>query len=231
VGQSATFFVLTAAMAVAAAGWAVLNRSVAASRNFARGFYIVSVTLSMAALLWILAGMLGVPRGANYALVLKWLLFRGWIVVGVGLAAAGLSIFCVASKGCGDAVRTFVTSSFVLKGLCFSVAMSFFCVEIGKLSHDAEMRQFFLQSGYTVGFMYCIMAAEIAGAVGLLLRPTVLPAAIGLMAIMAGAVRTHAHNGDPFSDSLEAAHLLILLACIVVLRLLASKVSVSSPAG
>ncbi len=86
------------------------------------------------------------------------------------------------------------------------------------------MRQFFLQSGYTVGFMYFIMAAETLGAIGLLLRRTVLPAAVGLMAIMAGAIRTHAHNGDPFSDSLEAVHLLILLACIVTIRLLRNRV-------
>ena len=44
------------------------------------------------------------------------------------------------------------------------------------------------------------------------------------MAIMAGAIRTHAHNGDPFSDSLEAVHLLILLACIVTIRLTAARV-------
>ena len=229
-GPSAAFFVLTATTTLAAAGWALFNRSAEASERVARGFYVVSVSLSLAALLWILAGRLGMHRGASYVYALKLLLFRGWIVIGVGLAAAGLAIFCFARKTCSDALRVFVTSRFVSKGICFSVAISFLCVEIGKLSHDADMRQFFLQSGYTVGFMYFIMAAETAGAVGLLLKQTTLPAALGLMAIMAGAVGTHAHNGDPFSDSLEAVHLLILLGCIVVLRVFALRRDASSPA-
>lgn len=44
---------------------------------------------------------------------------------------------------------------------------------------------------------------------------------------MLGAIRTHVHNGDPFADSLEALHLLILLVSIIVIRLYQSKVVVS----
>lgn len=229
-GQTAAFLVLTATMTLVVSVWALYNRSVETAERVARGFYIVSVALSVAALLWILAGMLGMPKDAAYVSVLKLLLFRGWIVIGFGLSAAILTVFLLACKSCRESLRVFVTSPFMLKGLCFSVSISFLCVEIGKLSHDSDMRQFFLQAGYTVGFMYVVMAAEIAGAVGLLVPRMTVPAALGLMAVMAGAVRTHAHNGDPFSDSLEAVHLLILLGCIVVLRLMRSTTTSSAPA-
>jgi hypothetical protein len=35
--------------------------------------------------------------------------------------------------------------------------------------------------------------------------------------MMAGAIGTHWHNGDPFEDSLDAFHLLVLLVCILLL--------------
>jgi hypothetical protein len=127
--------------------------------------------------------------------------------------------------GGSPAVRAFVTSPAVLNGLCFSVSLSFVCTEAGKLAHLADMRHFFVLSGYPVSFLYFIMVVETVGAFGLLMSRTVIPAAIGLMAIMVGAIRTHAHNGDPFSDSLEALHLLVLLACILVVRLLRTRVA------
>jgi uncharacterized membrane protein YphA (DoxX/SURF4 family) len=117
-----------------------------------------------------------------------------------------------------DATRSFVTSPDLLNGVCVSVSLSFVCTEVGKLAHDADMRQFFLQSGYSVWFLYFTMVAETCGAIGLLFRKTLLTAAFGLMIIMAGAISTHLHNRDPFSDSLEALHLLTLLMCIVLIR-------------
>ena len=197
------------------------------SQKLARAFYRLAIALSVAALVWIVAGVSGLPENDAYLHVLRFLLYRGWIVVGVGISAALLlSLQVVPGLRAinGEAIRAFITSDYVVKGLCFSVSISFLCTEIGKLAHDSDMRQFFLQSGYTVGFMYFIMAAETLGAIGLLLRRTVLPAALGLMAIMAGAIRTHAHNGDPFSDSLEAVHLLILLVSVVTIRLTAARV-------
>jgi putative oxidoreductase len=85
------------------------------------------------------------------------------------------------------------------------------------------MQQFFQQSGYPVWLLYFIIAGESARAIGLLVSRSLLPAAFGLAVIMVGAIRTHFHNHDPFSDSLEAVHLLILLACIIVIRLLRSR--------
>jgi uncharacterized membrane protein YphA (DoxX/SURF4 family) len=117
-----------------------------------------------------------------------------------------------------DASRSFVQLPYLLSGLCLSVAISFIGTEIGKVAHDAGMRQFFAQSGYSVWFLYFIIVAETVGAVGLLVPKTMLPAAFGLSVVMIGAIRTHLHNHDPFSDSLEALHLLMLLACILLIR-------------
>jgi putative oxidoreductase len=93
------------------------------------------------------------------------------------------------------------------------------------LMHDAEMRQFFLVSGYAVWFLYFVIAAETIGAIGLFISKLIIPAASGLAILMVGAIFTHYRNNDPFSDSLEAFHLLILLACILIIGLLRQKVS------
>ena len=222
-GETPAFLLLTAVATLVISGVLLCNGSVALARSFARGFYFLSVALSLAALALVLAGTFGLPEGPGYVRLLRVLLFRGWIVVGVGLSAAlllTLRSIPASRRIIGEATRTFISSDYVLKGLCFSVSISFFCTEIGKLAHDAEMRQFFLQSGYAVWFMYFIMAAEISGGIGLLLSRTRLPATVGLIAVMSGAIATHARNHDPFTDSLEALHLLILLGCIVVIGLL-----------
>jgi hypothetical protein len=40
---------------------------------------------------------------------------------------------------------------------------------------------------------------------------------------MLGAMATHAHNGDPFSDSLDAVRMLLLVASIAVLGVYRSR--------
>lgn len=89
---------------------------------------------------------------------------------------------------------------------------------MGKAAHDAEMRTFFLSSGYGVGFMYGVMAAEIAGAIGLLFLRSRRVASSGLLMLMFGAIATHVRNGDPFSDSLDAARMLLLVASIALVE-------------
>jgi len=227
VAQTASFLVLTAATTVAVSGWVLYNRSVSRSERVAHGFYILSVVISAAALCFVVAGAAGVHEGAVYVRLLRLLLFRFWIVIGVAIGATGLILLSASGwkRSGADAERVFVMSPYVLRGVCFSVSISFTCTEIGKLSHDADMRQFFLQSGYTIGFMYFIMAAETVGAIGLFLPGVRLAAALGLIGVMSGAIVTHARNHDPFTDSLEALHLLILLGCIVVIAWTQHRVS------
>ena len=157
------------------------------------------------------------------------LIFRVWIVAGTAIAAAILILLNTTHHGNSrlgsPTVSEFVSSRYVMKGICISVAISFICTDIGRLTHDSEMREFFLQSGYAVWFLYFEITCEVLGSIGLLAQRTLVPAAAGLSILMMGAIGTHARNGDPFLDSPEAAHLLILLACILVIRTLGSRVA------
>ncbi len=227
-GETSAFLLLTLATAVLASACVLANKSISWAQGMARAFYIFSVGVSLAVLVYILLGELRiVPENEEYLRWLRPLLFRGWVVIGVAVSSAVLVVLNATlgmRRAAGNqAMRAFVSSPYVLQGLCFSVSLSFLCTEVGKLGHLADMRQFFLQSGYAVWFLYFIMIAETLGAIGLLIRWTQVPAALGLMVIMVGAIRTHGHDGDPFSDSLEALHLLILLGCIVVVRLLGER--------
>ena len=174
-----------------------------------------------ASLLCLFYTVLTLYRPSLFSMTLNRLLFyRLWIPIGVaaGSAVVGIMRFdrSQVSEPTG-AVDAFIKSGVVLKGLCFSAALSFLTIEAGKLGHDADMRTFFVQSGYPVWFMYAVMVAEILGSLGLFLRATIVPSASCLFLIMCGAVLTHWRNHDPLSDSTDALHLLILLACIALL--------------
>ena len=135
-----------------------------------------------------------------------------WIVLGIGAAAAILS-----RRRNGMATETFVRSPLLPWGLCLFAALSYLAIEAGKLAHDAEMREFWIASAYPVWTMYAVMAAEVLGAAGLLVPRTRVWAAAGLSLLMLGAIGTHAKNGDPFSDSLDAVRMLVMLAAIMLL--------------
>jgi uncharacterized membrane protein YphA (DoxX/SURF4 family) len=72
--------------------------------------------------------------------------------------------------------------------------------------------------GYSVGFMVFIGAAELAGAVGLLIPRLSMWAAAGLIIIMAGAVYSHISAGDAVGQAAPAAVLLVLLSINAWLR-------------
>ncbi len=230
-GETSAFLLLTLAATALVSFSIIWNASISRAQGMARGFYTFSVLVSLATLIYILLGVTGVvSQDGGFSRWLRPLLFRGWIVIGVGISSALLVLLnSTSSKGTArtPAVCAFITAPAVLKGLCFSVSLSFLCTEVGKLAHLGDMRQFFVESGYAAWFLYFIMVAETLGAFGVLISKTMVPAAFGLMVVMVGAIRTHAHNGDPFSDSVEALHLLVLLACILVIRLLAPRVAVA----
>jgi hypothetical protein len=102
-------------------------------------------------------------------------------------------------------------------GLGIHVAAMFAGFEVGKLAHDPEMRAFFLQSGYPIGFMYLVMGVEIVGATGLLVTRLRACAAWTLLFVLLGAVGTHVRNGDPLDDSLDAIRMLFLVAAMLLL--------------
>jgi uncharacterized membrane protein YphA (DoxX/SURF4 family) len=134
------------------------------------------------------------------------------MVLGVAAASATLS-----RRSLREPPGSFVRSPHVLRGLCLMATLGYLAIEAGKLAHDAEMREFFTGSGYPVAMMYAVMAAEILGAVGLLVPHTRNAAALGLSLLMLGAIGTHLRNGDPVSDSLDAVRFLVLLGAIAAL--------------
>lgn len=224
-GETPKFFILLSAAAVLAFFFILRSKSTKDSQAMARGFYFICTVLSAAALALSVLIQFQLRQGELY--VFRILVFRAWIVAGTAIASAAFILLrrvgLAKTRLNSPAIREFVTSPYLLNGLCISVAVSFICTEIGKLNHDAEMRQFFLQSGYAVWFLYFVITCEILGSIGLLIPRTRLAAAPCLSLLMLGAIRTHARNGDPFSDSLEAVHLLILLACIIVAGIFAGK--------
>ena len=226
-GETSAFFSLTLIAAVLASACILWPRAISRAPGMARTFYVGSAVMSFAALLWILLGSFGIlPQGTESPWLLRILIYRGWTVIGTGLSSTLMIVMALAvgtKSPINKSACSFITSPFVLKGLCLSVSVAFICTEIGKVAHDTEMRQFFLQSGYAVWFLYFIIVTETLAATCLLFARTLLAAAFALTLIMIGAITTHLHNRDPFSDSLEALHLLILLTCIVLIRLLGER--------
>jgi uncharacterized membrane protein YphA (DoxX/SURF4 family) len=107
-----------------------------------------------------------------------------------------------------------------LWSLSVAVGNSFLVATIGKLTNMSIMVSFFRQSGYAVWFLYFIMAAETAGAIGILLHyrlRTGVWASIGLILIMLGAIYTHWRNGDPFSDCFAALGQILNLSTLLLL--------------
>jgi hypothetical protein len=229
VSQTTNFILFTLIATLIIFTLVIRNRSVKTAKNMAHGFYIVCLFLSLAALITTILSVSGLlPGNDTYRLLFRGLIYRGWVVIGTGISAALLVLLnafgYLRSRETSEAIQPFTSSPYLLKALCLSVSVSFLATEIGKLTHSAEMRQFFLESGYAAWFLYFIIAAEILGAIGLFISKTIVSAASGLVIIMFGAIHTHYRNGDPFSDSLEALHLLILLVCIITISLLRTKV-------
>lgn len=104
-------------------------------------------------------------------------------------------------------------------GLSGYLATCFAGFEIGKLTHDAEMRAFFLSSGYSIAFMYVVMAMETIASIGLLIETFRRFAAAALCLIMLGAIATHYWNGDGWVDSLDAIRMAVLSFIIFAIGL------------
>ena len=220
--ETTQFFSLAAASTLLVSACLVGTRSERVSRTCAQAFYWLSVALSAVAFVWItLDAVRFLPIEPGWNWLFRILVYRAWLVIGTAVSCVALLFLnnytTPRLANVTDASRTFLRSPHVLKGICISISVSFLGTEIGKLAHDSDMRQFFVQSGYPKWFLYFIMIAESAAAVGLLMPRFRAFAALGLSTIMVGAIGTHLHNGDPFSDSLEALHLFILLVCILLI--------------
>jgi uncharacterized membrane protein YphA (DoxX/SURF4 family) len=195
----------------------------------ARVFYLFCVLAGASVMAANILSAVGlVPIGA-YGTLYRVFVFRGGIVLAGGLFAllTLLSSRLRSAERPMSAGLSFAASDWTLRGLCVSTALAFLATEVGKLAHQAEMRSFFTASGYPAWFLYVVIAVETIGSLGLLEPRVRLVAACVLALDMIGAIATHARNGDPFTDSLEAAHLLLTLVTIVGVGVLRQRV----PAG
>ena len=192
----------------------------------ARVFYLFGVLAGASVMAANILSAVGlVPIGA-YGALYRVFVFRGGIVLAGGLFALAvlLSARLRPAGRRAPAGLSFAASDWTLRGLCVSTALAFLATEVGKLAHQEEMRSFFTASGYPAWLLYVVIALETLGAIGLLEPRVRLVAACGLAVIMAGAIATHARNGDPVSDSFEAMHLLATLAAIVGVGVLRERV-------
>ncbi len=93
------------------------------------------------------------------------------------------------------------------------VALAFLAAGTGKLVGAEPMVETFAHFGFGPGFMRFIGAAEVAGAIGVLLPRLAPVAAAGLALVMSGAVAQHLLH-DPLTRAVPAAALLLLCASI-----------------
>lgn len=111
-------------------------------------------------------------------------------------------------------IRTTLIAISIITGNAFIIATA------GKITCLGQMLDFFKQSGYAAWFLYFIMIAEPLGGLGILFHFTLKTGPLAtacLMFLMLGAVYTHWHNKDPFSDSYSAVIQLITMSLLLVL--------------
>jgi hypothetical protein len=221
--ESATFLLHGTFAAIATILVAACTTT-AARLRLARRFRLVCMVLAGIGLLGVVIVSLPVTVTGLVAatrVTLRSVSYLDSLIVGIA-AGATLATAVVAYEGRLASGRDVASRSLGV-GLAIYMALAFFAFEIGKAAHDAQMRQFFVGSGYAVWFMYAVMLGEIAGAVALLAARTRFVGACWLGLLMLGAIVTHGRNGDPFSDSLDALRMLLLAACVAALTWLSRK--------
>jgi putative oxidoreductase len=82
-------------------------------------------------------------------------------------------------------IRAIISLIFIIEGVTKLLAVPF-------------QIAFFNHWGYPLSFMYLIGSLELAGAIGLWIRPLRVYANIGLLGLMIGALYTHISRHDPF---------------------------------
>lgn len=105
-------------------------------------------------------------------------------------------------------------ATWVLLGV---VGLAFAAAGTAKLLGVPQMHASFAIMGLPGWFGYFIGACELAGAIGLLIRPLSALAASGLVGVMLGAIFFHVHY-EVVSHAVPAVVLSILLLVIIVLR-------------
>ncbi|HTE01865.1 MAG TPA: DoxX family protein [Mucilaginibacter sp.] len=199
-------------------------------RGIALGYLWLALLLSLTAWVFYFAGIKNTIILGMLSLIMSWggalgHLALGYLIVNV----------LVALKSKDNSYDNYQLKNMIrptLWGISILVGNSFIIATTGKAQHMAEMLTFFNTSGYANWFLYFIMTAEALGGLGVLLHfklKTGPLAAAGLMLIMLGAVYTHWHNHDPFSDSYAAVGQLINLSLLHILYYSQQQANLKTP--
>lgn len=189
----------------------------------ATGYIILAIILSICTWAFYFARI----RDGFILEVLSFIMSSGGML---GHFVLGYLAGCIAA----DNKPTKAMISSTLWGISILTANAFLVATAGKSQHIDEMITFFKASGYAIWFLFFIMTAEALGALGILLHFKLRSgplAAAGLAIIMLGAVYTHWHNKDPFSDSYAAVGQLINLSLILILYYFEQQANRRHPAS
>jgi len=186
--------------------------------SLAKAYLMVAIYLALAVWIFYFAGI----KNAFLLKALDVLLHYGAYLMHLVLGYLAANIFIRLRDKDMQAENTLLPAimNITLWAISVSIGNSFLVTTVGKSTHMPEMIGFFKQSGYAIWFLYLIMAVEAAGALGILLHFKLrmgVFAAIGLILVMFGAVYTHWHNHDPFSDSFAALAQLLNLSILLLI--------------
>jgi hypothetical protein len=103
------------------------NRPIRNSQLMAQTSFITAAVLSFGALLCILLNVSGVlAKSAEFVWWLRILFYRAWLIIGTAIGSVFLILLDMRVdqrlQMDSDATRSFVTSPYLLRGLCLSVA-------------------------------------------------------------------------------------------------------------
>lgn len=194
--------------------------------SLAKAYLMVAIYLALAVWIFFFAGV----KNAFLLKALNILIHYGAYATHLvlGYIAANIFIRLHAKDESSNDTLLPTTMNITLWAISVSVGNSFLVATIGKSTNMGIMIDFFKQSGYAVWFLYFIMAAESICALGILLHFKFKAgklASAGLILMMLGAVYTHWHNRDPFSDSYAAVIELLNLSLLLFMYYLEKQVN------
>jgi uncharacterized membrane protein YphA (DoxX/SURF4 family) len=173
------------------------------------GYIILAIIPSISTWIFYFVGIKDGPVLKMLSFIMSWGGMLGHLVLGYLIGSIATD---------SNPLRKMINAA--LWGISILTANAFLVATVGKSQHIEEMITFFKASGYAIWFLYFIMTAEALGGLGILLHfklRTGPLAAAGLAIIMLGAVYTHWHNKDPFSDSYAPVGQLVNLSLMLIL--------------
>ncbi len=116
----------------------------------------------------------------------------------------------------------YVPKNKVVLGISAVLALAFLAFGGMKFASPQQMLDNFAAWGYPSGFHYVVGLAEVAGAIGLFLRPLARYAALGLGLLMIGAFATHIMH-PPLSAGIPSFVLGALAFTVAIMHFKAGK--------